>query len=311
MGVRTVRLRSLAKVNLDLRVLHKRPDGYHELRSVFQTISLADTLRISYEPTRTATAITVQGNVDIPGNLIVTAAEKILAASGGAKGRIEFDLRKTIPMGGGLGGGSSNAAAVLLALPVLIGRDLPFAKIEEIAAGMGSDINFFLFGGAALGLGRGTELYPLPDIPKQRGILAAPGIHVSTGDAFRGLDRPVVHNSAIEPQDFRSSVWAMQNGDFSECRNDFESSVYKQHSKLRRIHRTIEKCGAKLVRMSGSGSSIFGFFDEATPDRSILEHCTVHTIETISRREYRTMWMRQLKEHQVGTLWPPRSRYAR
>lgn len=319
-AVRVARLRSLAKVNLDLRVLHKRADGYHELRTVFQTISLADRIEIAYDPSARTTSIAIEGNVDIPGNLIVTAAEKVMAAAR-AKGAVRFKLHKQIPMGGGLGGGSSNAAAVLLGLPVLLGRDLPQAKLDEIAKSLGSDINFFLYGGTALGLGRGTELYPLPDFPKtKRGLLVAPGIHVSTGDAFRGLARPVVEGPTTEPADFREAVWALASaGDLSRCRNDFETSVYRLHPAMRRLHSALAKApGANFVRMSGSGSSIFSFVDEghaprfdgAGLKRSILEHCTVHEIETISRRDYRSMWMRQLKEHTAGTLWPPRSRYA-
>jgi len=310
MEARSVRrLRSFAKVNLDLRVLHKRAgDGYHELRTVFQTISLADRIDVSFRPGRKSN-ITLRGNIEIPNNLIVTAAEKVLSASG-ARGEVEFALQKSIPMGGGVGGGSSNAASVLLALPVLTGRPLSIGKLEQLASEMGSDITFFLYGGAAIGFGRGTELYPLPDLPKQRGWLLAPGLHVSTPDAFGGLNRTVGGELAREPQEFREAVWALQDGDFSLCRNDFETSVYKQHPKLRRWHKRLQQLGAKFVRMSGSGSSIYAFFDRLPQDRSILETCSVHAIETITRREYRTYWMRQLKEHTAGTLWPPRSRYA-
>src|SRR5580692_3729906 len=112
--MKSVKLRSLAKVNLDLRVLEKRADGFHELRTVFQTISLADTIEIEYERAR-RTEITLEGNINIPNNLIVRAAEAVLGSFGNSA-RVRFRLDKRIPMGGGLGGGSSNAAAVLLAL---------------------------------------------------------------------------------------------------------------------------------------------------------------------------------------------------
>src|SRR5580658_6619446 len=115
--MKSVKLRSLAKVNLDLRVLHKRADGFHELRTVFQTISLADTIEIEYQQAR-QTQLILEDNDNIPNNLIIRAAEAVLEAMR-VHARVRFRLTKRIPMGGGLGGGSSNAAAVLLALPVL------------------------------------------------------------------------------------------------------------------------------------------------------------------------------------------------
>ncbi len=149
-----VRIRSLAKINLDLRVLRKRPDGFHELRTIFQTISLADTIRIEYQ--RGRTRIELNSNVNIPDNLILRAADSVMKAAR-AKGRLRFDLTKRIPLGGGLGGGSSNAASVLLALPALLGKRVPLEKLMELAAELGSDVPFFLAGGTAVGIGRGAE----------------------------------------------------------------------------------------------------------------------------------------------------------
>src|SRR5579872_3869696 len=136
--IRRVRLRSLAKVNLDLRVLHKRTDGFHELRTVFQTISLADTLEIDYQPAR-RTILEIDDPLAIPDNLILRAARASLDAMK-VHARIRFRLRKRIPMGAGLGGGSSNAAAVLLALPVLAGHALPLDRLITLGAELGSDV---------------------------------------------------------------------------------------------------------------------------------------------------------------------------
>ena len=172
------RLRSLAKINLDLRVLHKRPDGFHELRTIFQTISLADTIEVEFE--RGRTRIELKSNIDIPGNLIVKAADLVLRSLR-AKGQLRIRLTKRIPMGGGLGGGSSNAASVLLALPGLLKKKISIEKLLDLAAELGSDVPFFLLGGTAVGLGRGTELYPLPDVPPHPGLLITPDIHSSTG----------------------------------------------------------------------------------------------------------------------------------
>src|SRR5579863_6708788 len=128
-------VRSLAKINLDLRVLHKNADGFHELRTVFQTVSLADTIEIEYQAAR-RTELSIDDPKAIPDNLILRAAGATLDALG-VKAKIRFRLTKRIPMGGGLGGGSSNAAAVLLALPVLAGRKLPLDRAIEIGATLG------------------------------------------------------------------------------------------------------------------------------------------------------------------------------
>ncbi len=170
----TVKLRSLAKVNLDLRVLNRRQDGYHELRTVFQTVSLADTIEIDYEPARRL-RVEIDSEPVIPGNLIEKAAEAL-----GLPGHFRIRLEKQIPMGGGMGGGSSNAAAILLAVPYLCGKRLSLERLIDMAAELGSDVPFFLLGGAAAASGRGTELCPLPDTAAHHAILIAPGIHVST-----------------------------------------------------------------------------------------------------------------------------------
>ncbi len=175
-----------AKINLGLRVLGKRPDGYHELRTIFQTISLADRLTISFTPAE-AVSVTVAGMDEVPDNLAARAAYALFGEMG-IGGAVHIAIEKRIPMGAGLGGGSSDAAAVLLALPVLAGRVVPLAKLLELAAPLGSDVPFFLLGGTALGLGRGEELYPIEDFPALPGVLLKPGIHVSTPDAYQDAE---------------------------------------------------------------------------------------------------------------------------
>ena len=293
---------SLAKINLDLRVLYKRPDGFHELRTVFQTISLGDRIGIDYTP-GPKTSIEIAGNVDIPNNLIVRAAEAVLKATK-AKGAVQFQLNKRIPMGGGLGGGSSNAAAVLLALPVLLGKPLKPAKLHELASELGSDVPFFLYGGTALGLGRGTELFPLADAPPARGLLVAPPIHVSTPEAYKALNREP--GSAAPAVYFDPADWAATGT------NDFEAAVYAQHPELKRIAARMKRGGAATVRMSGSGSSIFSIFSGKTAEAMALQQFKgfpVHPVEFVSRRRYQSLWWNCLKSHTLVKEWPPRSRY--
>jgi 4-diphosphocytidyl-2-C-methyl-D-erythritol kinase len=297
-----VRVRSLAKINLDLRVLNKRADGFHELRTIFQTVSLADTIEIECRsgPTR----IEIKSNISIPGNIIEKAADSVLAATG-KTGRIGFVLKKRIPMGGGLGGGSSNAAAVLLALPVLLKKPLGMEKLMELAASLGSDVPFFLMGGTAVGLGRGTELYPIPDMGNFPALLITPGIHVSTAEAYRALDRGFAGESACATSE--------------PYENDFESVVFRQHSHLELIKGKLLSLGARPALMSGSGSTIFGIFrsgqlrDRATRwFRKEFAAGQVHPVSLVRRSQYRAMWRRQLGVQLDNKLWPWQSkdRYA-
>jgi len=313
-----LRLRSLAKINLDLRVLNKRPDGYHDLRTIFQTVSLADTIDVEYRSGRSRTEL--KSNLNIPDNLIIRSADNVMQATG-RTGRLGFVLQKRIPLGGGLGGGSSNAAAVLLALPILLRKPLPMEKLMELAAALGSDVPFFLLGGAAVGLGRGTELYPLPDIPPKPALLIAPGIHVSTKEAYALLGRESANGvSAPTINNFQSVAWQIANGSPAEdwaSVNDFESVVFGLHPQLKSIKGKLLELGARPALMSGSGSSLFGIF----PSRELRDRAAksfrrefakdkVYSVTMISRSRYHSLWRRQLAAPMDSKIWPPQDRYA-
>lgn len=310
---RRARVRAPAKINLDLRVLGKRPDGFHEIRTVFHTISLADTLEIAFTPAA-ATEISVAG-ADIPDNLVVKAARLVLEAAG-ASGRAEFRLGKKIPMGAGLGGGSSDAAAVLLALPVLAGARMDGAQLARLAAELGSDVPFFLLGGAAVGLGRGTELYPLPDFPARAGVLAAPGVHVCTAEAYAALGFPPSSGLTTEAQQnkifsFQSQIWS---GEWYAPRNDFEAVVFARHPELADCKRRLEEAGAKPALMTGSGSALYGLFGaraEAARALEAMGNNRAFPFALVGRSRFRRMWRRGLEAHIVESeLWPPQSRYV-
>jgi 4-diphosphocytidyl-2-C-methyl-D-erythritol kinase len=314
-----VRLRSLAKINLDLRVLHKRPDGFHELRSIFQTISLADTIEVEYR--RGRTKIELKSNVNISGNLILHAADAVMKAAR-ATGGLRFNLTKRIPLGGGLGGGSTNAATVLLALPALLGKTIPLEKLMELAAELGSDVPFFLMGGTAVGLGRGTELYPLPDVPASPGLLITPGIHSSTPEAYKALQRKVL--SEVRPDminKFQAVAWRIGDGtplQTPEWKNDFEMVVFNQHPQLKSMRGKLLKLGAWRAMMTGSGSSLFGLFagrelrDRAAGSlRKEFPSNQVYPFRMVSRGRYRALWWRQLAVSSESRTWPPQDRYAR
>jgi len=307
---RRVRVRALAKINLDLRVLGKRPDGFHELRTVFQTISLADTLEIAYTPGR-KTVISLADDLRIADNLVVRAARLVMEAVR-ATGRIEMRLTKRIPMGAGLGGGSSDAAAVLLALPALLGRPLDLPRLSAVGEQLGSDVPFFLLGGTAVGIGRGSELFPLPDAPARRGILVAPGIHVNTAQAYRDLSpRLTTESQQNKIVSFQSVTW--DTGSLASARNDFETAVFEQHRKLATLKKRLVRAGATVALMTGSGSALFGLFaDRNGVARAIelLGEVQTFPISLVSRARYRALWRRALKEHTTPGLWPLQSRYS-
>ncbi len=324
MTPRRARLRSPAKINLDLRVLHRRPDGFHELRSVFHTVSLSDTVDLEYTPGRRF-SLAVESNVEIPGENLVTRAAGLLREECGLSGHWTVRLIKKIPMGAGLGGGSSNAAAILLAMPVVAGKCIALPRLIALAASLGSDVPFFLMGGAAAALGRGTELYPLPSLSPASGLLAVPPIHVSTAEAYRGLRRALTSSppSSIL-NSFQGSVWRLDECAKTEdggAVNDFEATVFLKHPELRKIRDRLRRVGASPARMSGSGSAIFGLF----PDRSGRDAALaslkkefgdiLFPISLLGRAAYRSLWRRQLHPHcrpaaEEGMTWPPRSRYC-
>jgi 4-diphosphocytidyl-2-C-methyl-D-erythritol kinase len=308
---RRARVRALAKINLDLRVLGKRPDGYHELRTVLQTISLSDGLELVFTPGR-ATRLELASNVRISGNLVEKAARLCLDEMRRA-GRLDLRLTKRIPMGAGLGGGSSDAAAVLLALPVLAGAVIPTERLLGIARELGSDVPFFLLGGRAAGLGRGTELYPLPDLKPAPCALLTPSIHVSTAKAYGSLGRGQLTTELLQNNidSFQAGVW--EAGRVAGC-NDFEEAVFREHPRLRALKRSLIQLGADPALMSGSGSSIFGMFSsraEVTRAVKSFGKEAVYSISLIGRSRYRSFWREWLAAHRIQSEWPPRSRYAR
>jgi 4-diphosphocytidyl-2-C-methyl-D-erythritol kinase len=308
---RRVRLRALAKINLDLRVLGKRADGYHDLRTIFQAVSLADTIEIAFTPGR-KTVVEIEDSLAIPDNLMVRAAHLALEAVR-TGGRVQMRLTKRIPMGAGLGGGSSDAAAVLLALPVLAGRNLDPEKLSEVARELGSDVPFFLLGGTAVGIGRGTELFPLPDGPAQWALVVANGVHVSTAQAYRDLSsRLTTESQENKIVSFQSQVWGRGVGALP--RNDFEEVVFRQHASLAAIKQQLLRAGASVALMTGSGSALFGLFPDRNRMKVALQSwgaAEAFPVSLVTRSRYRQMWWRALAGHSTGRTWPPQSRYAR
>ena len=334
---RTVEIEAPAKVNLVLEVLERRPDGFHEIDTLFQAVSLADVVRVTLgeeergdlhgredpTPARGAeqgagaargsgevgqsafpdaegdgsvpwvrsAAPPIQLFIDGPdlgplaSNLAYRAARCFQELTG-VRAPVRIELRKRIPVGAGLGGGSSDAAAVLKALAALTGFD-DGAALHEVAAGLGSDIPFFLGDSAlARGRGRGEVLTPLPPLPPAHLVLALPDVHVSTAEAYGAL---AAERAGAEGSDGRGAsvrggrdVEAMGGGlgrgrddegneesrvapssweDVARrARNDFEGVVVPRHDEIGQSLEALRRAGAEVALLSGSGAASFGLF---------------------------------------------------
>ena len=284
----SVRLPAFAKVNLRLHVLGRRPDGYHELRTLFQSITLHDVLDLSKLRGR---AISLE--IDDPAlptgreNLVHRAIEAMRRELN-YRGGIHARLSKQIPVARGLGGGSSDAAAAIIGMLRLTGRKLPLGRVMEIGSALGADIPFFFFGGRALGVSRGDELYPLPDGPKYSVVVVSPnGIGVSTRDAYRWVSSELTkRKSPRKISTFCALCWSRQEAPLA---NDFEGPVFRRYPRLAAIKRELLQQGAAGAALAGSGSAVFGLFrSPAQARRSAFgfPEDQVFVIETINRQDY-------------------------
>ena len=287
-------VRSFAKVNLALAVLGRRADGFHEIRNVFQSIDLNDEIEIR---SSRELQLECEGLPDIPfeSNLVWKAARALFQLASPEQGAYLI-LRKNIPLGAGLGGGSSNAAATLLGLIRFWGICPPEADLMALAANLGSDVPFFLHGGTALGIGRGEEIYPLPEIPTSHLLVIYPGIHVSTAEAYRSLSLTLTSRDAANIM----TGFCSRLPGYPECLttifNDFETSILPAHPAIGEAKAFLNSRGATASLLSGSGSSVFGFFldEESTLKASRAarrETWRVFPAKTLSRAEYlRRLW---------------------
>jgi 4-diphosphocytidyl-2-C-methyl-D-erythritol kinase len=244
-----VRVQAFAKINLSLHVLGRRDDGYHELRTIFQSIALFDTLTIRrirgpFRLTCSDPALPLDER-----NLVWRAADAIWKASGrrGQPRDVAIDLKKSIPVAAGLGGGSSDAAAAMRALASI--WRVERRRLPSLASALGADVAYFLEGGTVLGLERGDLLFPLRDQPRMAVVLVLPGFGVNTADAYGWLDA-----------DRRRPSEAFAR---SEAGNDLEAVVAKRHPEIARIVAALRRAGADHAAMSGSGSAVFGLFKAA------------------------------------------------
>jgi 4-diphosphocytidyl-2-C-methyl-D-erythritol kinase len=289
---------SFAKINLGLEVLGLREDGYHELRTLFQTIDLKDDIVLRPRPS----GITVRcEHPQVPNdgtNLAARAAAELQRFAGRSDG-VEITIVKRIPVAGGMGGGSSNAAAVLLGLDRLWKLGLARSDLHNLAVRLGADVPFFLTGGTALGLARGDEIYPLYSQLRAHVVVVDPERPVSTAAVFKRVD------ARLTPREnsytiFRFVSRHLEGIDaFGALQNDLEPAALEEApdlaDKVGRIRNVLVREGARLAILSGSGSTYFGLFSDPGRAKRARAALTADGFRAMSARtvtltRYRNIW---------------------
>lgn len=259
----SITLHSYAKINLGLRILRKRPDGYHDIETIFYEVHPFDVLTLTEHAT-------IEFHTDHPSlssddsNLCIRAARLLQQKFDIQKG-VHIELKKTIPLGAGLGGGSSNAAATLVGLNKLWNLHCSSQQLEHLAAQLGSDVPFFIRGGCALATGRGERLSHVHVTVPYWILVATPPVHVSTAWAYTALnflDSREPHYAHVVSELLSNNLDALLT-----MTNDFEPIVFDHFPAIRKLKEFFTVQGALFTLMSGSGSSVFGFF----PDRETAE----------------------------------------
>ncbi len=311
-----VTVRSFAKINLGLRIGAHRQDGFHELLTVYQTIGLHDRIRVSVER---GCGIEIRcSNPKVPtdqSNTCYRIVERALQALR-LKTRVVIDIEKRLPVQGGLGGASANAVSTLLALERALKKSLSPKERLRIAAEVGSDLPLFLVGGAILGVGRGEQVYPLPDFPATACVVVTPQVGVSTPKAFAAWDQKLTLSGSSDRMiELGRGLSARLGESYSGApfrrgrrenplfelvrtgiQNDFEEVVFPEYPELSVVKNALERAGAKYASLSGSGSTVYGLFASKAAARVAAAKLqkrgwTAQATSTLTRRQY---WNRLL-----------------
>ncbi len=278
----TARVEAQGKINLFLRVLSREPSGYHQLETLFQRIALADSVSVSTTGSTRSLDCSGADVGPVEQNLAWRAAVAFADAAGGPK-NFRIEIRKRIPVGGGLGGGSADAAAVLRALNGLAEKPLADSALAAIAFSLGADIPYLLSAHAlALGAGRGEKLFPFEPLAARQVILSVPPFGVSSADAFGWF----AEQKAARHSGTRATLPAGRKLEWRTiaalAANDLEGVVTAHHPAIGALRDSLKQRGAIIAQMSGSGSSVFGVFESSVKGlKSELETSTVETVAAV------------------------------
>lgn len=274
----TVFVPAYAKINLTLVVLGRRADGYHDLASIMQTISLHDTLRIGITVDASLTCATNRPELQTEDNLVLRAARLLRATVGDERLGAAIELLKETPIQGGLGGGSSDAAATLLALNRLWGAGLSTDRLETLAAQLGSDVPFFIHSGTARIGGRGEHVAPLPDARPTWLVVARPPVSVSTAAVFAQVST----SEYADAEDTERVAQAIARGEplpKEHLVNSLEAPVMRAYPQVALTRDKLAASGAPFVRMSGSGPSLFAPFARLAEAEQTLQRARAEGVE--------------------------------
>ncbi|MCF7846070.1 MAG: 4-(cytidine 5'-diphospho)-2-C-methyl-D-erythritol kinase [Candidatus Peribacteraceae bacterium] len=281
-------IRAFAKINLGLKVLGKRADGFHDIETIFARVGLFDELEIKLRQDSKIVVRTENAKISPKENLIFRAAWLLQKFSSRPFG-VEILLRKRIPIGAGLGGGSADAAAILKTLPRLWKLKIPPAKLKKLAASLGSDVPFFLEKSACWARGRGEILEPvgLPKRFPREALIVVPPVRIVTGWAYGRIKNSELRiKNKIPPPLGKLGATPFTKGgshippfckgrcpERSEGRRDlinhFEKIVFREFPEIRKIKKQLEKSGAEIASLSGSGSAVFGLFKKK-PNKELI-----------------------------------------
>jgi len=291
----TLTLPAFAKINLNLRVLGKRADGYHEIDTILQTISLHDTITLTVtDGTETVLSCDDRSLPADSNNLVYRAAAALQARFAPDKGA-RIRLAKRIPAQAGLGGGSADAAVTLLALAYLWKTKAESRELLEIAGSLGADVPFFFLGGTARGAGIGKDLTPLDDAPDKFLLVLKPNANIPTAAAYEALNARSLTSAGAktilpssEPSDVSSSSY------YKALQNDFEPVAFELEPEIERAKVALLKAGAESALLAGSGSAVFGVFDSGDAQARAIRAIElepgwrVFPCSTVGRSHYRS-----------------------
>jgi 4-diphosphocytidyl-2-C-methyl-D-erythritol kinase len=286
-----MRIRSFAKINLGIEVLGTRPDGYHDILTLFQSIDLADVLEISELPGGDLVLSGDDPEVPWNGTNLIHRAAALLKEETRCPKNARIAVAKSIPSGKGLGGGSSNAAAALLGLNRLWDLGLGREDLARLGGRLGADVPYFLEGGLCLGEGRGDRLTPLPDLPVASVLLVFPPLQVGTAGIYAAWRPSCREVEGLTSEDKPSKIRRfLENRDLGLLENRLEETIFRFHPQLEEYKRFFRSRGAAASLVSGTGSAVFGLFTEKAPAleaRGLLrERVRTALVATLPALEY-------------------------